>query len=173
MNIWLKKEPAGNWSECHFQKMPWRLSKLWNRHVHDKPPVLAFSDYTKPFLLETDASKDGLGAVLLQKQADRQYHPVHLWQHSPYASWEELSLNQAQVFDALKWAVTEHFKEYLPYQSFLVKKDNNPLTYLMMTPNLDATSHQWGWCPCAVQLSNWNTRKDVITLWWMHTKPSY
>ena len=33
-------------------------------------PILAFADYTKPFLLETDVSKDGLGAVLLQKQAD-------------------------------------------------------------------------------------------------------
>ena len=46
-------------------------------------------------------------------------------------------------FLVLKWAVTEHFKEYLPYQSFLVKTDNNPLTYIMMTPNLDATGHQW------------------------------
>ena len=44
---------------------------------------------------------------------------------------------------ALKWAVTEHFKEYLPYQPFLVKTDNNPLTYIMTTPNLDATGHHW------------------------------
>ena len=42
-------------------------------------------------------------------------------------------------FLALKWAITEHFKEYLLYQPFLVRTDNNPLTYIMTTPNLDAT----------------------------------
>ena len=39
-------------------------------------PTLVFADYTKPFLLETDASKDGLGVVLFQKQADGWYHPI-------------------------------------------------------------------------------------------------
>ena len=56
-------------------------------------PILTFADYMKPFLLETDTSKDGLGAVLPQKQADGQYHFIGLWQQSPYASEEELSLN--------------------------------------------------------------------------------
>ena len=39
-------------------------------------PVLAFANFHKPFLLETDASSDGLSAVLSQKQEDGKYHPV-------------------------------------------------------------------------------------------------
>ena len=41
-----------------------------------KAHVLAFADFNKPLLLETDASKLGLGAVLSQKQTDSQYHSV-------------------------------------------------------------------------------------------------
>ena len=105
-------------------------------------PVIAFADYTKEFLLETDASKEGLGAILSQKQADRWYHP------SAYGSWalmtHEKSYHPTKLeFLVLKWPVTEHFKEYLPYQPFLVRTGNNPLTYIMTTPNLDLTGHQW------------------------------
>ena len=37
----------------------------------------------------------------------------------------------------------EHFKEYLPWKPFIIWTDNNPLTYIMATPNLDATKHHW------------------------------
>ena len=43
----------------------------------------------------------------------------------------------------LKWSITEHFKEYLAYLPFVVQTDNNPLTYTLTTPNLDATGHWW------------------------------
>ena len=103
-------------------------------------PVLAFADYTKDFLLEADTSKEGLGAVLSQKQEDGWFHLV------AYGSWalttHEKNYHSTKLeFLALKWAITEHFKEYLRYQPFLVKTDNNPLTYIMTTPNLDATEH--------------------------------
>ena len=108
-------------------------------------PVYAFTDYTKPFLLGADASKDGLGPVLSQKQADGWYHPVA---HGSRALMphERNSHSTKLKFLALKWTVTEHFKEYLPYQSFLVKTDNNlltPIDITMVTPNLDATINEW------------------------------
>ena len=39
-------------------------------------PILVFPDFNKPFLVEMDASKEGLGVVLSQKQSDGRYHPV-------------------------------------------------------------------------------------------------
>ena len=35
-----------------------------------KTPILAYANYRKPFKLHTDASENGLGAVLYQKQDD-------------------------------------------------------------------------------------------------------
>ena len=105
-------------------------------------PVLAFADYTKDFLLETDTLKEGLGAVLSQKQEDGWFHLVAYGSRA--LSMHEKNYHSTNLeFLALKWAVTEHFKEYLLYQPFLVRTDNNPLTYIMSTPNLDATGHCW------------------------------
>ena len=105
-------------------------------------PVLAFANYTKDFLLESDASKEGLGAVLSQKQEDGQFHPVAYGSRALITHEKNYHLTKLE-FLPLKWAVTEHFKEYLLYQPFLVKTDNNPLTYIMTTPNLDTTGHRW------------------------------
>ena len=77
-------------------------------------PVLAFADYTKDFLLKTDTSKERLGVVLSPKQADGQYHPA------AYGRWaltaHEKNYHSTKLeFLVLKWAIMEHFKEYLLY----------------------------------------------------------
>ena len=105
-------------------------------------PVLVFPDFDKPFLLETDASKEGLGAVLSQKQSNGRYHPVAFGSHS-LTPLEKNYHSSKLEFLMLKWSVTEHFKEYLTYASFVVRTDKNLLTYVLTTPNLYATGHQW------------------------------
>ena len=110
-------------------------------------PILAFPDFDKSFLLETDASGKGLGAVLSQKQADGWYHPI------AYASCvmnktEQRYHSNKQEFLTLKWVVTEQFHEYLsPYgknrNEFVVRTNNNPLTYIFSSANLDAAGQHW------------------------------
>ena len=105
-------------------------------------PILAFADLKRLFLLETDASKYGLGAILQQVQEDGKYHPVAYASDTLHGSKANYHSSKLE-FLALKWAVTEQFKEYLMYKPFTICTDNNPLTYILMMPNLDATGHHW------------------------------
>ena len=112
--------------------------------------ILVFPDFNKPFMLKTDESKGGLGAVLSQKQSDRKYHPIALGSHSLMPSEKNYHSSKLE-FLALKWSITEHFKEYLTYTPFVVKMDNNPLMYMLTPPNLDATRHRWVGAPASFQ----------------------
>ena len=121
--------------------------KAWEavRILKDKiqsTPMLVFLDFDKPFLLETNASKDGLGAVLSQKQDDGCFHPIAFGSCSLMPSEKNYHSSKFE-FLALKWSVTEHFKEYLTYMLFVVWTDNNPLMHILTTPNLNATGHRW------------------------------
>ena len=112
-----------------------------------KTPILAFLDFDKPFLLEMDASVKGLGAVLSQKEADGWYHPIAYASHVMNETEQRYHSNK-QEFLALKWVVTEQFHEYLlPYgknrKKFVVCTDNNPLTYIFSSSNLDAAGQCW------------------------------
>ena len=119
----------------------WEVVSILKRKVQSVP-VLVFPDFDKPFLLKMDASKEGLGAVLSQKQSDGCYHPVAFGSRSLTPSEKNYHSSKLE-FLTLKWSVMDHFKEYLAYSPFMVWTDNNPLTYVLMTPNLDATGHRW------------------------------
>ena len=60
-------------------------------------PILAFANYTKDFLLKMDASKEGLGAVLSQKQADGWFHLVAYGNQALTAHEKKLPLHQIGV----------------------------------------------------------------------------
>ena len=127
VNIWLEKGPAGSQSRCHFQKMPWRLLKHWSRHVW-QPPFWLLLTTLNCSCWRLMCPRMDWGAVLSQKQADGWYHPIAYGSRA--LTPHEKNYHSTKLeFLALKWAVTEHFKEYLPYQSFLVRMDNNPLMY--------------------------------------------
>ena len=57
----------------------------------------------------------------------------------------------------LKAVEVEQFREYLQYQPFTICTDNNPLTYILMTPNLDVLGHHW-----VAALASYNMKLEYL-----------
>jgi hypothetical protein len=106
-------------------------------------PVLGFPDFKKPFRLETDACLEGLGAVLSQEQEQGTVVIAYASRslHHNEKNMDNYSSMKLEML-ALKWAVTEKFRDYLIGSKFIVYTDNNPLCYLQ-TAKLDATEMRW------------------------------
>ncbi len=105
--------------------------------------ILAHPDFNKPFLLFTDASMDGLGAVLSQVvDGELKPRPVAFASKSLSRSQARYPAHRLELF-ALKWAVCDKFAHWLKGAHFTVLTDNNPLTYIMTKPKLDACEQRW------------------------------
>ena len=105
-------------------------------------PILGYPIIGKPFILHTDASLDGLGAVLYQKDKEGKIRVIAYASRSLSKSERNYATHRLE-FLALKWAITEKFKDYLYGGTFEVFTDNNPLTYILTSAKLDATTQRW------------------------------
>ena len=95
-------------------------------------PVLGYPDFNHPFKLEMDALLQGLGAVLSQRDETGTSYVIAFASRSLQPS-EQLMHNYSSAkleLLALKWAVTEKFRDYLLGSKFTVYTDNNPLAYV-------------------------------------------
>ena len=106
-------------------------------------PVLAYADFSHPFILEVDASHSGLGAVLSQ-ETDGRVRPVAYASRGLRPTERNMSNYSSMKLEflALKWAMTEKFREYLLGNRCIVYTDNNPLSHLQ-SAKLGATEHRW------------------------------
>ena len=123
------------WDEEHQEAYDTLIAKLMS------PPVMAYPDFSLPFIVHTDASYSGLGAVLYQKQQGKER--VIAYASRGLKSSERNYPAHKLEFLALKWSVTDKFKDLLYGHRFEVITDNNPLTYVLTTAKLDATGHRW------------------------------
>ena len=107
-------------------------------------PVLGYPDFSREFILEIDASLNGLGAILSQQGKDGQIHVIAYAScllHPSERSMCNYSSTKLGLL-VLKWAVTEKFRDYLLGLQFQVYTDNNPLTYIMES-KLGASQIRW------------------------------
>uniref|UniRef100_A0A3B1KC70 Gypsy retrotransposon integrase-like protein 1 n=1 Tax=Astyanax mexicanus TaxID=7994 RepID=A0A3B1KC70_ASTMX len=105
--------------------------------------VLAHPDFSRPFLLSTDASLDGLGAVLSQVQeGETRARPIAFASKTLTRSQRNYPAHRLE-FLALKWSVCDKFSHWLKGHEFTVWTDNNPLTHIMTKPKLDCCEQRW------------------------------
>ena len=135
-------------------KVPWddKCQKAFEtlKQACCQAPILGYADFNKPFILHTDASGDGLGAVLYQEQDGKER--VIAYASRSLSKSERNYPSHKLEFLALKWAITDKFHEYLyGAPTFEVYTDNNPLTYVLTTAKLDATGQRW-----VASLANYN-----------------
>ena len=123
------KQPI-NWTGEH-------QSNLDNCLIHvTSPPVLAFPDFQPPFIHHTDASAKGLGCALYQIQ-ENQLHILGYSSRTLVAAENKYHSSKLE-FLAIKWAICEHFKDYL-YYSPNFDVNFNPMTYLFTSVKVNAT----------------------------------
>ena len=108
------------------------------------PPVMAYPDFSLPFVLHCDASELGLGAVLYQER-DGKLRVVGYASRTLTPAEKNYYLHSGKLeFLALKWAVTERFHDFLYYaSSFTIYSDCNPLSYILSSTKLNATTIRW------------------------------
>jgi site-specific DNA-cytosine methylase len=103
--------------------------------------VLHREDPDRPFILHTDWSTRGLGAILTQVDTEGEEHMVACISRSlntheaRYPAWKGELL-------AVVWAV-KHFKPYLAGRDFTICTDHRPLLWLMTAADLAGQQERW------------------------------
>ncbi|CAB4007478.1 Retrovirus-related Pol poly from transposon [Paramuricea clavata] len=123
-----------HWTQKHQESLEKLIGFLTS------PPIMAYPDYSKSYVVHTDALKDGLGAILYQKQ-DGKMRVISYASTTLTPPEKNYHAHSSKLeFLALKWAITEQFKDYLYYApQFTVYTNNNPLTYVLTSAKLNAT----------------------------------
>ena len=107
-------------------------------------PTLAFPQYGSPFILEVDGSDRGLGAVLTQEQDGQKRIIAYASRGLRRGECNKANYSSKKLeFLAMKWAITDKFRDMLLGAKFTVLTDSNPLTYLLKTKKLTALEQRW------------------------------
>ncbi len=90
--------------------------------------VLVYLDFNRPFILYTDASKEGLKAILAQEEQNKRIHPVTfiLYKNNHHKrNYPITDLKRLAIF----WAVKK-LKRYLRETPFTIVTDHSAFKYI-------------------------------------------
>src|SRR3984957_16312710 len=118
----LKKDTPYEWTDSQQQAFENLREKL------TKAPIVQYPDFTKPFLLHTDASGTGVGAVLAQTEGTQE-HVIAYASRTLNPAEKNYTITELECL-AIVWAV-KYFRHYLYGSKFTIVTDHTALKWLL------------------------------------------
>lgn len=103
-------------------------------------PILCLPDFEKEFILQTDASDIGIGAVLLQRYGEYRF-PVYYASKKLLDREKNYSVIEKECL-AIVWSI-QKFQSYLYGKEFSLETDHQPLIYLNKAKVTNARLMRW------------------------------
>ncbi|GFU60160.1 retrovirus-related Pol polyprotein from transposon 412 [Trichonephila clavipes] len=126
------------------QKFQWTKecedSFLQLKEALTSSPILIYPQPDKPFILDTDASNESVGAVLSQ-EIDGQERVVAYWSKCLSKPERNYCVTRKELLAIVK--AIEHFHHYLYGKIFLLRTDHASLTWLMNFRNTEGQVARW------------------------------
>ena len=105
-----------------------------------KSPILCLPEFSREFIVRTDASDIGIGAVLLQEYGGSKF-PV-FYVSKKLSERERAYSGIEKECLALVWAV-QKFQSYLYGKQFVLETDHEPLVYINKAKCANARMMRW------------------------------
>ena len=118
--------------DCAFEELKKQLTTA---------PVLAYPNFTAKFCMETDASVQGLGAVLSQYQEDGRLHPIAYASRALNAAEKRYGITELETL-VVVWGVS-HFHHYLYGNSVTIFTDHTAVKAVLESDNPTAKHARW------------------------------
>ncbi|GFX65955.1 retrovirus-related Pol polyprotein from transposon 412 [Trichonephila clavipes] len=118
----------------------WKRLKTSLKEALTSSPILIYPQPDKPFILDTDASNESVGAVLSQ-EIDGQERVVAYWSKCLSKPERNYCVTRKELLAIVK--AIEHFHHYLYGQKFLLRTDHASLTWLMNFRNTEGQVARW------------------------------
>jgi len=131
----LKKDVKYVWSdECEhaFVKLKLKLTSA---------PVLCTPRYDKPFIIHTDASMEGVGAILSQVDDQGHEHPIIYISRALKPAEKNYPTTHQELL-AVVYAM-QKFRPYVLGQKFTIYTDHQPLVHIRNTKDLSGRLARW------------------------------
>jgi len=141
----LKKNVKFVWEDVHQVAFDTLKAKLL------QPPLLQHPDFARPFYLQTDASYEGIGAILCKRDEQGREHPVAYASRVLHGCEKNYSVSELETLAVVEFV--KYFRPYLYEHAVTVETDHTAVKAVLQKPNPSPRIARWGLALADVQLT--------------------